>query len=162
MRPARNYYTGVYIQMNNYPKWWNTTVTIYNRYEDRQTQVITWFRHTVDGCFWKYTGNTVNVGETILETKDIICRIPEQSDFLEKYLWEQLPNDEMSSYFTLGSDDLIIKGAVTDEIDEYVKGKRSTDLLEKYKRLQGCMEVEQVALNVGGGRNEPHYYVKGT
>lgn len=146
----------------NYPQWWDTTLTIYNRYEDKMTQVVTWFRHTVENCFWKYTGNTVNIGQTILATKDIICRIPEQGDFLERYQWEQLPNDEMSDYFTISPEDIIVKGNVDDVIDEYTKGHRSTDLLEKYKRLQGCMQVEQVALNVGGGRNEPHYYVKGT
>lgn len=146
----------------NYPQWWDTTLTIYNRYEDKMTQVVTWFRHTVENCFWKYTGNTVNIGQTILATKDIICRVPEQEDFLERYQWEQLPNDEMSDYFTISPEDIIIKGNVDDVIDEYTKGHRSTDLLEKYKRLQGCMQVEQVALNVGGGRNEPHYYVKGT
>lgn len=146
----------------NYPQWWDTTLTIYNRYEDKMTQVVTWFRHTVENCFWKYTGNTVNIGQTILATKDIICRVPEQEDFLERYQWEQLPNDEMSDYFTISPEDIIVKGNVDDVIDEYTKGHRSTDLLEKYKRLQGCMQVEQVALNVGGGRNEPHYYVKGT
>lgn len=146
----------------NYPQWWDTTLTIYNRYEDKMTQVVTWFRHTVENCFWKYTGNTVNIGQTILATKDIICRVPEQEDFLERYQWEQLPNDKMSDYFTISPEDIIVKGDVDDVIDEYTKGYRSTDLLEKYKRLQGCMQVEQVALNVGGGRNEPHYYVKGT
>ncbi len=146
----------------NYPQWWDTTLTIYNRYEDKMTQVVTWFRHTVENCFWKYTGNTVNIGQTILATKDIICRIPEQEDFLERYQWEQLPNDEMSDYFTISPEDIIVKGDVDDVIDEYTKGHRSTDLLEKYKRLQGCMQVEEVALNVRGGRNEPHYYVKGT
>lgn len=146
----------------NYPQWWDTTLTIYNRYEDKMTQVVIWFRHTVENCFWKYTGNTVNIGQTILATKDIICRIPEQEDFLERYQWEQLPNDEMSDYFTISPEDIIVKGNVDDVIDEYTKGHRSTDLLEKYKRLQGCMQVEEVALNVGGGRNEPHYYVKGT
>ena len=144
-----------------YPKWWNTTITIYNQYTDTQTDVVSWFRHTVSGCFWKYTGDKVNIGETVLETNNIICRVPEQPDFLERYEWEQLTNDSMSGYFTLSPGDIIIKGNVEDEIDEYTKGHRSTDLIEKYKRLQGCMEVQEVAINVGGGRNNPHYYVKG-
>lgn len=146
---------------NIYPQWWNTTVTIYNKYIDTQTDLVSWFRHTVNGCFWKYAGNTVNIGQTILETKDIVCRIPEQEDFLERYQWENLPNDEMDNYFSLAPEDIIVKGEVEDEINEYTKGHRSTDLLEKYKRLQGCMEIEQVAINVDGGRNNPHYYVKG-
>lgn len=145
----------------HYPQWWNTAITVYNKFQDKQTRVVTWFRHQVPGCFWKYTGNTVNVGETVLETKDIICRVPEQEDFLERYQWEALPNDQMSSYFTLSPEDIIVRGKVDDEINEYQAGHRSTDLLEKYKKAQGCMEISQVALNVSGGRNEPHYYVKG-
>lgn len=145
----------------HYPQWWNTTVTVYNRFQDKQTRVVTWFRHTIPQCFWKYTGNTVNIAETVLETKDIICRVPEQQNFLERYQWEALPNDEMKDYFTLSPEDIIVKGEVDDEINEYQAGHRSTDLLEKYKKAQGCMEISQVALNVSGGRNEPHYYVKG-
>ena len=145
----------------HYPQWWDTTITIYNKFQDPQTQVITWFRHVVNKCFWKYVGNKVNIGQTVLETKDIICRVPEQEDFLERYQWEALPNDQMKDFFTLSPDDIIVKGVAEDEINEYVSGHRSTDLLEKYKRIQGCMEVGQVALNIGGGRNEPHYYVKG-
>ena len=145
----------------HYPQWWNTSITVYNRFQDKQTRVVTWFRYVISDCFWKYTGTTVNVGETVLETKDIICRVPEQENFLERYQWEALPNDKMGSYFTLSPEDIIVRGKVDDEINEYQAGHRSTDLLEKYKKAQGCMEVSQVALNVGGGRNEPHYYVKG-
>lgn len=146
---------------NVYPQWWNTTLTIYNKYTDTQTDVVSWFKYTVEGCFWKYTGDKVTVGQTILETNNIIARIREHEQFLERYQWEQLPNDEMDDYFTLSPGDIIVKGAVEDIIDEYTKGHRSTDLIEKYKRLQGCMEIEEMALNVGGGRNNPHYYVKG-
>ena len=147
--------------MSNYPQWWNTTVTIYNKYEDKVTNVIKWYKYTVPNCFWKYVGDKVTIGNTVLETNNIICRIPEHEAFLENYLWWALPNDEMSKHFTLASEDIIIKGEVTDEIDEYTKGHRSSDLIAKYKKLQGCMLVDTYAINIGGGRNEPHYYVKG-
>lgn len=147
---------------NLYPQWWNTTVTIFNKYEDTQTNIITWYKHTVNGCFWKYTGDKVQVGEVVLETNNTICRVPENDAFLERYQWEQLPNDRMADYFTLSPGDIVVKGSVDDTIDEYQKGHRSSDVIAKYKKLQGCMEVEEVAINVGGGRNNPHYYVKGT
>lgn len=148
--------------MSNYPQWWNTTITIFNKYEDTQTNVVTWYKKTVADCFWKYTGDKVKIGEVILETNNTICRIPENEIFLERYQWEELPNDQMGNYFTLAPGDIIVKGTVDDNIDEYQKGHRSTDLIAKYKRLQGCMEIEEVAINVGGGRNNPHYFVKGT
>jgi hypothetical protein len=67
----------------------------------------------------------------------------------------------MSDFFTLGTGDIIVKGEVDDEIDEYTSKKRSTDLVAKYKALQGCMQIEEVAINVGAGRCNEHYYVKG-
>lgn len=148
--------------MNHYGPWWDQTLTIYNRYVDPQTKVITWFRHVVDNSFWKYVGEKVHINNTIIETKDIICRIPKRDDFMEKYLWMELPNDEMSEYFTLGENDVIIKGDVDDEVDEYTTGHRSSDLVSKYKARQGCMTINRVAINVDGGRGNEHYYVKGT
>ena len=147
--------------MNDYPIWWDTTVTIYNRFEDPQTQVVSWFRKTVDNCFWKYIGDKVTVGETVLETNNIICRIPKNDLYLDKYKWLNLPNDKMGEYFTLGQGDIIVKGEVDDAVNEYQSGARSTDLIAKYKALQGCMEVQEVANNTGVGRGLEHYHVRG-
>ena len=144
-----------------YPTWWNTPITIFNRYEDKQTNIVTWHKTSVSGSFWKYTGDKVNIGNTILETNNTICRIRENEKFLERYQWEELPNDQMDNYFTLSPNDIIIKGVVDETIDEYSSGHRSGDIIAKYKKLQGCMEIQEVAINVGGGRNNPHYYVKG-
>ena len=147
--------------MNNYPIWWDKTLTIYNKYIDAQTHVTRWYRTVVHDCFWKYVGDKVRVNDVTIDTDNTICRIPQNDKFLTKYEWEQQPNDLMENYFTLGLDDIIVAGEVDDEIDEYTKGQRSTDLVTKYKALQGCMRVEQVADNTGLGRCLPHYYVKG-
>ena len=153
--------------MNNYASWWNTTVTIYNRYEDPQTQVVVWHRHVIPGCFWKYSGEKVtisagNASNTVtLDTNTIICRIRVNKKFLEKYEWVKVPNDKMSDYFTLGVGDIIVKGEIEDEINEYTSGKRSTDLKKKYKTLQGCMEIQEFSINTGGNRGNEHYYVRG-
>jgi len=143
-----------------YPVWWETTVTIYNKYEDKQTQLVTWYRHVVNNCFWKASNNKVTINDTVLDSSNIICRIPKQENFLERFDWEQLPNDVMNQYFTLGQGDILIKGDIDFEVDEYTKGHRSTDLLSKYK-MKGCMEVEQFANNTGRGRCNEHYYVSG-
>ena len=68
--------------MSDYPIWWDTTLTVYNKFEDPQTQVISWYRTVIDNCFWKYTGDKINIGETVLETNNIICRIPENDLFV--------------------------------------------------------------------------------
>ena len=146
---------------NVYPAWWDTTVTVYNKYMDPQTNVITWYRSVVPGTFWKYVGDKITIGETVLETNNIICRIREDNKFLEDYQWRALPNDQMSEYFTLQVEDIIIKGEVTDNIDEYTAGYRSSDFLQKYKAMQGCMTIENVGINVGPGRGLPHYLARG-
>lgn len=147
--------------MNNYPSWWDTTITIYNKFTDAQTRLVRWYRHVITNTFWKYSGNKIVVGNTVLETKDIICRIRKDEAFREKHEWIDIPNDEMSQYFTLAPGDIIVKGEVEDVIDEYTSGARSTDLVKKYKALQGCMEIQEFSNNTNGGRGNEHYYVKG-
>lgn len=144
----------------SYPIWWDTTITIYNKYVDAQTQVEKWYRHVIENCFWKASNNKVTVNDTIIDSSNVICRIPKSGEYLDKPEWESLPNDKMSDYFTLGQNDIIIKGDINFEIDEYTKGKRSTDLLEKYK-LYGKMQIEQFSINTGSGRNNEHYFVTG-
>lgn len=147
---------------NIYPAWWSQTVTIYNKTEDKQTHVVTWHRHVVGGVFWKYAGNKVNVNEVTLETNDVTVRLrKDDMNFREAYIWQALANDEKPNFYTLQNGDIIIKGEVEDEIDEYTQGHRSTDLIEKYKDLQGCIEIERVAINVGPGLGQEHYYVRG-
>lgn len=149
--------------MNNqpYPIWWDTTITIYNKFQDPHTQLIHWYRTVVHNAFWKYVGDKITVGKVSLETDNSICRIREDLRYLPKFQWIQVPNDKMSDYFTLGKGDIIIKDEVTDNIDEYTSGHRATDIVAKYKELQGCIVIEEMADNTGAGRCNPHYFIKG-
>ncbi len=147
--------------MNSFPSWWDSTITVYNKHTDKQTHVITWYRTVIPNCFWKYTGDKISIGKTMLETNNIICRIPIQENFKENYLWQTIPNDLKTNYFTLNSGDIIVRGEVTDEINEYKDGKRASDIIDRYKSMQGCMQVEEMAINIGGGRCNEHYYIKG-
>ena len=147
------------IMANIYPPWWDTTLTVYNKYTDPVTDVISWYRHKVENAFWKYTGNKVVINENVIESNDIICRIRKDDAFLENYQW--IESDEKSEHFTLSKGDIIVKGEVTDEIDEYLKGQHSSDLIRKYKNLQGCLVISEFTINTDGGRCNEHYYVKG-
>lgn len=147
--------------MNIYPSWWNTPITVYNKFEDPQTNIIQWYRKQLDGAFWKNVGQKVNIGDTVLETNSIICRIRKSDLFKEKYEWDELANDIKSDFFTLGVGDIIIRGNIVNEIDEYTKGQRSSDLIARYKALQGCIQIERVSINVDGGRGQEHYLAEG-
>lgn len=145
--------------MSKYPEWWNTTITVYNKHEDPASRKIAWHKYVVHNCFWKYTGNKIVVGETALETNTTMCRIPVHRAYLEPYQWDSA--EDKSAYFTLSPGDILVKGEVEDIVDEYVSGQRSSDLLAKYKKLQGCMTIERSAVNAGQGRGSEHYYVRG-
>lgn len=146
--------------VNIYPMWWNQDITIYNKYEDTTTQIVTWYRTNLSKCFWKNDIQKMTLGQEVIETNSIICRIPKNENFMEKYNWLQLTDAEKSNYFTLSSGDIIIRGSVTDTIDEYLKGSRSSDLKTKYKDL-GCLEVDTISINIGTGVGMEHYRVRG-
>lgn len=143
--------------MNSYPRWWDTTVTLYNKFEDSRGEV-TWYRRVLNGCFWKYIVDRTSAGINTIPTSDVVCRIRKNDAFLEQYEWKQLV--DKSTNFTLGRGDILILGEVEDEIDEYTKGQRSTDILEKYHD-KGCATVEEFAINTGVGRADEHYRVRG-
>lgn len=147
--------------MNHYPGWWNETITVYNKYTDPVSKLITWYRHVVTGAFWKNVGNSIVIDNVIIDTNSIICRFRKDEQFLPKHEWLKLPNDEMSEYFTLGRGDILVRGEVEDEIQEYTNGYKSTDLVKKYKELQGCMTIEEMTINTDGERGNEHYLVRG-
>lgn len=144
-----------------YPVWWEHTVTVYNKFVDRQTDLVRWFKNVVTDCFWQMSGAEVQVGSTVLDSKSIICRIPKDERFLEKQEWIALPNDQMENYFTLAQGDIIVKGECDFVIDEYTQGHRSSDLLGQYRQYQACMEITEYSNNTGKGRNEEHYLARG-
>ena len=60
--------------MNIYAVWWDDTVTVYNKYEDAQTHLITWYKIVLTGCFYKSVGENVKVNNIELDTDSILCR----------------------------------------------------------------------------------------
>ena len=153
--------------MNKYPIWWDSAVTLYNQYEDPLTQKITWYRKVIGqdgpgtGCFWKNDNTQIMLGDTAISSNSIICRIPKQDNYLDRFSWTNLTNDQMANYFTLGRGDILIRGAVDDVIDEYSKGHRASDILSKYKNRLECLEIDEFTINIGYGRVNEHYYVRG-
>lgn len=145
----------------SYPVWWDATVTIYNKYTDPNTQVVTWYRTVVTDCFWNLQGTRVSIGEVVLDSKSVLCRIPKDDKFLVRKDWNALPADQKSNYFTLGQGDILAKGKVLDTINEYQSGHHSTDFLSKYGEYQQCMEVADCSDNTGVGRNNEHYLARG-
>lgn len=143
-----------------YPIWWESTVTIYNKFVD-SNNFTRWYKNVVTDCFWQLSGQTVKVGEVTLDSKSVVCRIPKDDKFLEKQDWIKIPDELKGNYFTIAQGDIIVRGACEDNIDEYQSGHRSTDLLGKYREYQACMEISEYANNTGVGRNNEHYLTRG-
>lgn len=147
--------------MNKYPEWWDSTITLYNKYTDPLTNNVRYFRHVIDGCFWDNTQD-INISDKAqISSNEVICRIRKDDRYKKRMEWEQLPNDEMGSYFTLGKDDILILGAVDDVIDENASKHRANDLIAKYKNTLDCIRVKRFSDNTGAGRVMPHYYLTG-
>lgn len=142
-----------------YPVWWDRTITIYNQYKDPTTKVVTWHRTELSNCFWKRIGAKVQVGTTILDTSSIVVRIPENSKYLDFDAWKDLPNDMMSAYFTVQENDIVVLGSCTDEINEGISGKRSSDFLNDHKGK--VLVIREFSINTFTGLDNPHYRILG-
>lgn len=144
-----------------YPIWWDKKITIYNKYEDPITQYVKWHKNILDNCFLQSAKTQISSGQITYNTDTNIVRIPENNNFKDYAEWINIPNTEQGNYFTLHQGDIIIKGEVEDVIDEYTNGKRSTDLISKYKELGMCLTIDNWQNNTGIGRGCPHYFVSG-
>lgn len=137
---------------------WNKTITVYNKSEDVLTGIISYHRHILKNCFVKRTNNKIKVGDIVLQSDNIIIRVPAQKNYLAPFLWQNLPNDKMGAYITFKPGDLIILGEVNENIDEYSAGLRATDIINKYSALGSCYIS---AVNVNTDLPNKHYYIKG-
>lgn len=148
--------------MNRYPSWWDDTITLYNKYIDPTTKKVTWYRHIITDCFYKHTIEKVTVGNTTIDSNVTICRIRVTDDFIDKKSWLALSDAERKEKFTLSAGDIIVADEIDFEIDEYANNQRSSDLIKENKDWPGCFTIETVNINVGGGRGNEHYHVRGT
>lgn len=145
--------------MNNYPKYWDKTVTIYNQIKNESTGAITWQSTSLSGCFWKYINNVTYVNRVKMETKEVICRIPKSDKYLSLEEWISKTPEE--GEFTLRNGDIVVLGEVTDVVDEYTKGSRSTDLLNKYRSVNRAFQIESFTDDTGELLCAEHYHLKG-
>lgn len=147
--------------MNNYPIWWDSTITVYNKYEDPTTHKISWYSTVLTNCFWKDTGNKLTLGETTIDTNTTICRVPKNDNFVDRFTWDSLSDEDKRTKFTFSVGDIIVNGESTDVVNEYISGQRSTDLITKYKNMYGCIVIQKCGINTGVGRGNEHYHIRG-
>ncbi|MCI8332846.1 MAG: hypothetical protein HFE78_08495 [Clostridiales bacterium] len=120
------------------PAWWDQTITLYHRVADGGA--VSWRRTVLDHCFWKETSAQSQKDLAAYQERSVTVRIP----------WREIP---------VSVGDILVLGAVDDEIDEYTSGERSTDLLAKYQGR--AAKIQTVALNRQTGVGCPHIRIGG-
>lgn len=143
---------------NTYPVWWDKTITIFNKIVGEDNKV-SWQRTVINGCFWKYINETKYVDNVKMQTKEVICRIPEQENYVPYLQWKTL--DDKSNKFTLRTGDFVVYGEVDDVVDEYTKGQRATDILNKYREVNLAFQIDVFTDNTGDVLNSEHYRLGG-
>lgn len=147
--------------MNNYGQWWNSTITLYNKFKNPDDNKIYWYRHVIKDCFYNHSQNEIVVGQSKIASDVSVCRIRVNDSFKDKRSWNELNSSEKEQFFTLAPGDIIVADETEFEINEYEKGKRSSDMMAEYKEWPGCFTVKSVNINVGGGRGNEHYLARG-
>lgn len=143
---------------NKYPVWWDKTITIFNKIVASDGKV-SWQSTVIENCFWKYINSTKYVDNVKMQTKEVICRIPEQDNYVPYLTWKDLADKTGS--FTLRNGDFVVYGEVTDTIDEYTKGQRATDVLNKYREVNLAFQIDVFTDNTGDVLCAEHYRLGG-
>lgn len=139
-------------------RWWNDNLTLYNKYTDPITRLITWYRTVLTNSFYMNQSQNIQFTNVQIKSNNQIARIPQNDKYLPEELWEKIPSDLMSNYFTFSVGDIIVNGIVEDEINEYEQGKRSNDLVAKYQ-TKGVFRIQKLQENTS--INPKHYYLVG-
>ena len=120
------------------------TVTLYNRRlvagaDGRMREV--WRRRVLRGCSWVRAHERVRDDGIVRYAASIVCRIPADPDYRSPGAWDAL--DAPEGTFTLAAGDILVYGAVEDEITEDFS---AAALLKKYER-GGAMVVQSAKEN---------------
>lgn len=138
----------------NYPAWWNRDITLYNRFEDKDG-AVKWYKSIISGCSVKTNPSyKISSGKGTVACKSIV-RIRKSDYYIPPEEWTETQYRE--PFFTLKGGDIVIIGNVSDSVDEYSKGNRSSDILQKYNAR--CFVIGSVSVNDFGSL--AHYMISG-
>lgn len=111
------------------------TITIYNCFkavDNPNNTKDTWFRTVLTDCFYKSSIVQTASGTNLSMASSYITRIPADKPYKQYAEWIALSDVEKANYFTVSVDDLVVNGAVTDEITG-VSPYTAVNIVSKYK-----------------------------
>lgn len=127
-----------------YPRWWNTSLTVFNRIFDTDTKATAWQKTVLQNCFYLQNSDQMQSGTTIRADNTYVVRIPASEAYIPQTEWEAMQG-EHTGLFTLTPGDLIFKGEIPDEIES----GSGNSLLERYK--PDCFKIQSVYDGTGYG-----------
>lgn len=130
----------------------NADITIYNHKTNKNTRLDEWQRTVIRGV-WFYVDHKVSVGDGGLNSADVYkIRIPEEAESSRLYVPEEeyFCREDVSGYWTLQEDDLVVCGVCDIEIE------KPADLKERHIRY--CKITSWSDNRFGGS---PHWRVGG-
>lgn len=98
----------------------NADITLYNHKCNKNTRLDKWQRTVIEGVHF-YVDNKVSIGDKGLNSaKACKIRIPEDADCEKSFLLEDeyLRKEDISSYWTLQEDDIVVRGICDIEIEK--------------------------------------------
>ena len=99
-------------------------VTVVNAHRDTLTKEMVYRTTVLNNCMIRKNVDTSPTNDTLNTVDYYSISILYQDGYLKPYDYRQLPNDRMSNYWTLDTEeDLIILGEYTDQIDETTYSK---------------------------------------
>lgn len=127
-----------------YPRWWNTSLTVFNRVFDPDTKATTWQKTILQNCFYLQNSGLARSGVEIRANDNYVVRIPANEAYIPQAEWETMQSGQ-EGRFTLAPGDLIFKGEILDEIES----GSGNSLLEQYK--PDCFKIQSVYDGTGYG-----------
>lgn len=127
-----------------YPRWWNTSLTVFNRVFDPDTKATTWQKTILQNCFYLQNSGLSRSGAEIRANDSYVVRIPASDAYVPQSEWESMQSGR-EGRFTLAPGDLIFKGEIPDEIES----GSGNSLLEQYK--PDCFKIQSVYDGTGYG-----------
>ena len=101
-----------------------SNVTVVNAHRDTLTKEMVYRTTVLNNCMIRKNVDTSPTNDTLNTVDYYSISILYQDGYLKPYDYKQLPNDQMSNYWTLDTEeDLIILGEYTGVIDETTYSK---------------------------------------
>ena len=134
------------------------TITIWNRYRNKQTNKDEWTRHVLSHCSWecKIESSVTDKGAVVAGAYSVL--IAAHPDYRDYLTWKNLPQDERARCFTLNTGDLVALGEIAMEITG-VEPYREADVLSEL--IPNAFQLKAFADESEPHKMGRHYLVEG-